>query len=78
MPTVLRIGSARFFFYSNEGTEPPHVHVEQADKVAKFWLGPVSLASSTGLRGHELRRLERLVTEHEQVFLEAWRDFFQT
>lgn len=39
MPTVRQIGSARFFFYSNEGTEPPHIHVEQAGAVAKFWLG---------------------------------------
>lgn len=30
MPTVRRIGSARFFFYSNEGTEPPHIHVKEA------------------------------------------------
>jgi len=76
MPTVRRIGSARFFFYSNEGTEPPHIHVEQAGAVAKFWLEPVSLASSSRLRGHELRHLERLVVEHRDEFLEAWHDFF--
>jgi len=64
MPTVRRIGAARFFFYSNEGTEPPHIHVEQAGALAKSWLEPVSLASSNRLRGHELRRLERLVVEH--------------
>lgn len=77
MPTVRRIGSARFFFYSNEGVEPPHIHVEQSGAVAKFWLQPVSLASSTRLRGHELRRLERLVAEHQREFLEAWHDFFR-
>ena len=49
MPTVLRIGSARFFFYSNEGDKPSHIHVEQAGAVAKFWLDPVSLASSHSL-----------------------------
>jgi hypothetical protein len=77
MPTVLRIGSSRFFFYSNEGVEPPHIHVEQPGGVAKFWLEPLSLASSSGLRGHELRRLERIVSEHNREFLEAWRDFFK-
>jgi len=25
--TVRRIGSFRFHFYSDEGTEPPHIHV---------------------------------------------------
>lgn len=78
MPTVRRIGSARFFFYSNEGAEPPHIHVDQADAVAKFWLEPVSLASSSRFRGYELRRLERLVAEHQGEFLEAWHDFFQS
>ncbi|MCB9870153.1 MAG: DUF4160 domain-containing protein [Planctomycetes bacterium] len=34
MPTVLRIGSTRFFFYSNEGNEPPHIHIEQAGALA--------------------------------------------
>ncbi len=77
MPTVLRIGAARFFFYSNGGTEPPHIHVEETGAAAKFWLEPVSLASSNRLRGHELRHLERLVVEHRDEFLEAWHDFFQ-
>ncbi|MGE0144383.1 MAG: DUF4160 domain-containing protein [Planctomycetota bacterium] len=78
MPTVLRIGPARFFFYSNEGSEPPHIHVEQAGAVAKFWLDPVSLASSSRLSARELRRLEREVSEHRMNFLEAWHDYFGT
>jgi hypothetical protein len=78
MPTVRRIGAARFFFYSNEGTEPPHIHVEQAGAVAKFWLDPIALASSSRFGGHELRQLEREVAEHREEFLEAWRDFFKT
>jgi hypothetical protein len=78
MPTVLRIGAARFFFYSNEGLEPPHIHVEEAGAVAKFWLNPISLASSSRFSGHQLRRLERDVAEHRAEFLEAWREFFKT
>ncbi|MCB9877455.1 MAG: DUF4160 domain-containing protein [Planctomycetes bacterium] len=76
MPTVLRIGSTRFFFYSNEGAEPPHIHIEQAGALAKFWLDPVTLAASSRLSGRELRRLEQQVSEHRQEFLEAWRDYF--
>ena len=52
MPTVLRIEGYRFFFYSLEGSEPPHVHVGHGDKLAKFWLQPVSLAESHGFRIH--------------------------
>ncbi len=44
MPTVLRISGFRLFFYSLEGSEPEHIRVEHGDKVAKFWLEPVSLA----------------------------------
>src|SRR4051812_3078512 len=29
MPTILRIGSSRFFFFSNKRREPPHVHVQR-------------------------------------------------
>jgi len=76
MPTVLRIGSARFFFYSNEGSEPPHIHVEQGGAVAKFWLRVVSLASSTRFSAGELRRLERQVEQHRDQFIQAWHDYF--
>ena len=76
MPTVCYIGSARFFFFSNEGAEPPHIHVEKAGAVGKFWLDPVSLASSSRFRGHELRAIERVVAERRDEFLEAWHDFF--
>ena len=40
MPTILREGPYRFFFYASDREEPPHVHVERDDRVAKFWLDP--------------------------------------
>jgi hypothetical protein len=72
MPTILRILGFRFFFYSLEGSEPPHVHVEHGNNVAKFWLEPVRLAEAHGFRSHELNRLRALVIEHRATFLEAW------
>ena len=47
-PTVLRVERCRFFFFSNEGHELPHVHAQDGDKLAKLWLEPVVLAASTG------------------------------
>ncbi len=76
MPTVLRLGGSRFFFYSLEGSEPPHVHVEQQGATAKFWIDPVDLSSSQGLRAHELKRLRLVVIEHRIRFLEAWHAHF--
>jgi hypothetical protein len=66
------VGAYRFFFYSNEGDEPPHIHVRRERKMAKFWLGEVSLAKSRGLAAHELRQIERIVVERRQEFLRAW------
>jgi hypothetical protein len=49
MSTVLRIGPHRFFFFSRENHEPPHIHVETAKNAAKFWLSPVTLAWAVGI-----------------------------
>jgi len=76
MPTVLRIGAFRFFFYANEGQEPAHIHVQADNRLAKFWLQPVNLTSSIGFNAKELNQLLGLVREHEVLFLEAWDDFF--
>src|SRR5205823_11559134 len=76
VPTVLRIGRYRFFFYSNEGNEPRHIHVDAGDDGAKFWLDPVSLASNHGFRARALNDIEQLVIEHRQLFVEAWDDYF--
>ena len=61
MPTVLRIGAYRFFFYSNESGEPRHIHIQRERMLAKFWLAPVSLASSVGFAPAELNKLLGLV-----------------
>lgn len=76
MPTVLKIKGFRFFFYSLEGNEPPHIHVEHGDKVAKYWLNPVDLASSYGFRSHELSKLRLMVIENKALFLEKWYEYF--
>ena len=75
MPTVLRIGPYRFYFYSNEEGEPPHIHISSSDAEAKFWLEPVELAYNYGYRGHELRRIERLVIENLTVLVESWYEY---
>ncbi len=46
MPTALRIKSFRFHYYSDEGREPPHIHVETSGSECKFWLDPIRLAGN--------------------------------
>jgi hypothetical protein len=72
MPTILRVGPYRFFFYSSDAREPPHVHVEHDDRSAKFWLDPVRLQRSTGFRPVELQRIRRLVEERRKELLRSW------
>lgn len=77
MPTILRIGSYRFFFYAGDKSEPEHIHVERDDSSAKYWLTPVRLERSRGFSSAELLRIQRLVEDNQPVLLEAWRDYFQ-
>ena len=74
MPTILRIGPYRFFFYSNERGEPPHIHVQRERFLAKFWLSPVALAGSKRFASHELRTIQKYVDENREIFLEAWNE----
>lgn len=76
MPTVLRVGPYRFFFYAGDGGEPPHVHVERDDCEAKFWLDPVRLERSRGFRRNEVNRTRELIEEHREQLLEGWNEFF--
>ena len=76
MPTVFREGPYRYFFYSADGHEPPHVHVERDQNVAKFWLDPVRLADSGGFGARELRSIEAAVRQHRDRLLGAWNDYF--
>jgi hypothetical protein len=63
MPEVFRHRGHRFFFFSDEGREPMHVHVEKAEAYATFWLLPVVLAESRGFRAPELRTRHNRIEE---------------
>ncbi|MFQ5492093.1 MAG: DUF4160 domain-containing protein [Phycisphaerae bacterium] len=76
MPTIMRSGPYRIYFYSHEPNEPPHVHVDRDDLSTKFWLEPVALARNLGYSAKELRTIERIVTEHRDELLEAWHEHF--
>jgi hypothetical protein len=66
------------YFYSHEPGEPAHVHVDRDELSAKFWLQPVRFASNYGFPARELRVIETIITEHQDVLLRAWNDFFGT
>lgn len=76
MPTVLREAGYRFYFYSHEPNEPPHVHVDKAGASAKIWLMSVTVASSVGMPPHELGEVVRMVRRYRERLMEAWHGYF--
>lgn len=76
MPTILQIEGFRFFFFSNEAGEPPHIHARKGDGYAKLWLEPLELAHSRRLTAPELRRIRELCKEHRDEFIKAWHRYF--
>jgi len=75
MLTGLRVSGFRFHFYSDEGTEPPHIHVESGDGECKFWLAPIALTRNRRMSAVDIRKVERLVYEHQTFLLEKYDDF---
>ena len=76
MPTVLRVNKYRFFFFSNESSEPLHIHIESGEKYAKFWLEPVELDKSIGYNAKELTEIRRLVTDNTVEIKRRWHEHF--
>jgi hypothetical protein len=76
MPTILRHGPYRFYFFSHEPNEPPHTHVDRYASSAKFWLQPVALARNTGFSARELGEIARIVRAEQTRLQEAWNGYF--
>jgi len=76
MATILIIGPHRFFFYSSDRDEPPHIHVERERMKAKFWLDPVRLDRSGGFSPPEINRIQRHVEANQEFFLRRWNEIF--
>jgi len=76
MPTVLIHGPYRFFWYSADRREPPHVHVERDAKTAKYWLSLVHLERNSRFSKKELAMIEQIIVEHREPWLQRWRNEF--
>jgi Domain of unknown function (DUF4160) len=76
MPTILRSGPYRFFFYAGDRDEPVHVHVERDDSEAKFWLDPIRLERSRGFARKEINQIQTIIEENQQILLDQWHEYF--
>jgi hypothetical protein len=76
MPKILEVNGFIFFFFSQEGNEPPHIHVRKAEATAKFWLRPIEQANNNGFSSSQMKFIKRTIKEHNELLLEAWNEFF--
>lgn len=76
MPTILRDGPYRFFFYSGDRDEPFHVHIERDEKIAKVWLDPIRLHSSGGFSRTEIAKILKIIENNREIMVRAWHDYF--
>ena len=77
MPTVLRLNGFRFYFFSHEPNEPPHIHVDKGAATIKVWLDSMEIAKSRGFRAHEIGAIVDIVRLHKTEFQEAWDEHFR-
>jgi hypothetical protein len=76
MPTILRWGPYRAFFYSNEAGEPAHIHVRSGNFEAKIWLHDLTVAANAGYPAHELGDIIRYLKMNREQLLAAWHEYF--
>ena len=74
MPTILRIGAFRFYFFSHEPNEPPHVHIDRDDQGLAGSHG--GCQKSRGFRAHEIGSIVGMVSDNRERLLEAWHEHF--
>ncbi len=78
MPKIFEKRGFKFFFYSNEGNEPPHVHVKGHGGRAKFWLTPVDSEFSQRLSIRQLTLLRDIIRQKKDLIMEKWNEHFKS
>lgn len=80
MPTILLMLGWRFFFYSNEGDEPVHIHCRKGDAEAKYWLDVENYeaieAHAWGMSPADRRTVRSIIFQHFDYIVAEW-DRFQ-
>jgi len=75
MPTILYIYGWRLFFYSNEGSEPIHIHAEKGDMECKFWLlaeeVEIKEAFSYNLTPASRKEIKKIIFQHFELIVDA-------
>ena len=80
MPTVLYISGWRLFFYSNEGSEPIHIHAQKADMECKFWIFTeevdIKEAFSYNLSTSGRKEIRKIIFKNFDLIVDSWNSYF--
>lgn len=75
MPTFRRLRGFRFYVYAQEGSEPPHVHIDKGSGTMKVWLADLLVASNERLKPAEIRAALQLAHQYHIFLMETWNAF---
>jgi hypothetical protein len=76
MPTVHRWRKYRASFFSNDRSEPPHVHVTADGHQLKIWLESLVVAVNSGFPAHEIGDILEEISFERNRLIEEWNVFF--
>lgn len=76
MPTILRLDGFRFYFYSSDGHEPPHVHVEKGEGRGKYWIDPIREDYMRDFKAAEKRKASQIIEQFQEQFKQDWNEYF--
>lgn len=83
LPNYFTFRGLKFYFWSNEGNEPIHVHIapgRPSKSSTKFWLlanGKCKLANNNAnLTKKQLKYVERFIELNFDDFLDTWKKFY--
>jgi len=79
MPTVFIENGFRFFFYSKDVSERPHIHIENADGEIKLWMDTFTVAKRYGyMRKSDERCAIEIAKRRRQDIMDAWQKLLDT
>jgi hypothetical protein len=78
MPTVLNTDGFRFFFYSDEGSEPCHIHIKKGGARGKVWLLPgIEEDYYYGFTEQEKRKIRNIIEANIDYLISKWDEYFK-
>ncbi len=77
MPKILELNGYRFFFYSSEGNEPCHIHVQKGSGDGKIWLEPkVQEQYLEDFKNQEKKQIMDIIESNKDYIIEQWYEYF--